>query len=210
MQEVKCKNCQKLFKIPEWRIKKYKNNFCCDKCRREYFNTNKYIDKGDYFEIILKKYPQKHILIDKEDVEKCKKYTWTLWNGYVSTKIKVNNKRKCLKLHRYLMNCPEDKVIDHINHNTLDNRKCNLRVCTQSDNVKNFIKRKDNKTGFTGVYKCTGSKSYFTNIKVNGKIVYLGCFKEKEQAIQVRKQAEIKYWHKPQILDIIAKVKGEE
>jgi hypothetical protein len=42
-------------------------------------------------------------------------------------------------MHRFIMNAPDGKVIDHINHNTLDNRKENLKVCTQKDNLKNRL-----------------------------------------------------------------------
>ena len=61
-----------------------------------------------------------------------KQYRWRISNNYVITK------KGYIKLHRLITNCPDDKVVDHINHNRLDNRKCNLRVCTQAENAQNI------------------------------------------------------------------------
>jgi hypothetical protein len=58
--------------------------------------------------------------------------------------------RRFVRLHRYLMGFPADQV-DHENGDTLDNRRCNLRVATQSQSTANTGIRKDNKTGFKGV-----------------------------------------------------------
>ena len=59
--------------------------------------------------------------VDVEDVELVRQYTWCINNGYV-----VN--RTGVLLHRLLISAPRNKDVDHINHNKLDNRKCNLRI----------------------------------------------------------------------------------
>lgn len=66
-----------------------------------------------------------------------KKYNHLTWHlsdtGYVMGR--YNKKRA--RLHRLIMNCPEGMTVDHLNGDRLDNRKSNLRICTQSENAKN-------------------------------------------------------------------------
>ena len=64
------------------------------------------------------------------------------------------------------MNCPRDKVIDHINHDTLDNRKSNLRICTHFENQQNL---RSNKSGIVGVHK-RARGSWVGKISKNNKI----------------------------------------
>lgn len=71
-------------------------------------------------------------IIDTEDLPKVRKYYWGMnQRGYF-----VNTKHG-LFLHRYILNTPRDLVVDHRNHKTGDNRKCNIWSCTQSDNMYN-------------------------------------------------------------------------
>ena len=102
------------------------------------------------------------------------------------------NKNK-IYLHRYILNNPEG-VVDHINHNTLDNRKENLRITTNANNLRNGTLRNNNKTGIIGVYYSKKRKKYVATIKVNYKSIYLGRFNTLEEAKEKRKSAEIKYW----------------
>jgi hypothetical protein len=123
---------------------------------------NEIIIKENYAEMIIKspKYGIKKTIFDLEDVEKIKKldYCWFLrydnYNFYVCAfDSKVVNNRKQISLHRILTDCPSNRVVDHINHNTLDNRKENLKVCTQLQNVRNQDRlRKDNKSGYRYIY----------------------------------------------------------
>ena len=108
-------------------------------------------------------------------------------NGYV-----INSKME--RLHRIIMNCPKDKVIDHINHNPLDNRKSNLRICTQMENSYNMPLPINNKSGCRGVGYDKSCKLWKAKIQYNRKLKYLGGFKTKEEAIKARKEAEQKYF----------------
>lgn len=131
---------------------------------------------------------------DKDDYEKIKDYCWYLGNdGYISTTIYPGKIR--LSLHRFITNCPDNMVVDHINHNTLDNRKINLRIVTQLENMKNLSKYKNNKSGFTGVYYYKLTNKWTAKIRANKKLINIGCFNTIEDAIKARKDAELKYFN---------------
>ena len=89
---------------------------------------------------------------------------------------------------------PDDQI-DHINQNKADNRICNLRAVTRSENQKNYPKKKNNKSGVTGVYR--RYNRWVAQIGVNGTKIHLGCFHDIADAAEARKMAEIKYgFHK--------------
>ena len=162
-----------------------------DKNPRIKGDLNEIINKDGFAEIILydNNYEEKcRAIIDIEDVDKVNFTSWYLdKNGYVISKCKKTG-NKGLYLHRFIMNCPEDMVVDHINHNTLDNRKTNLRICTQHENTFN---KKENGND-RGVF-LRGNK-WVAQISYNYKNIYLGQFDTYEEALKVRKEAEIKYF----------------
>jgi len=87
--------------------------------------------------------------------------------------------------------------VDHINHNRADNKILNLREVTHSDNQRNKSLSKRNKSGVTGVYWYEPTKKWHASIMWNGKIIHLGYFANKIDAVKVRKDAEFKYgYHK--------------
>lgn len=83
---------------------------------------------------------------------------------------------KKVRLHRYITDCPKDMVVDHINGNTLDNRMGNLRIVTQTENLKNrmntlsFPPTSRNKFGVRGLMKLYDKrdKRYFYKVKLAG------------------------------------------
>ena len=181
-----CANCGKTFES-----KKNKQRFCSVQCRASStIKRNDIILKENYAELIIesKTYEQKVFLIDIEDVEKIQKYTWRLYyrkgaNFYAVAHL---NKNDNIRLHRYITNCPSDLVVDHINHNTLDNRKCNLRVCSQRANTLNATLSKNNTTGFNGIQKVNNKWIVFYCNK------YVGIYKDINQTKEARLNAEQK------------------
>ena len=131
-------------------------------------------------------------LIDEEDVY-ITQYNWRISrNGYVYRK----KNGKTILLHRALFNDTDiqGKVIDHINGNPRDNRRCNLRVCNQGDNAKNIRVKDNNSSGVTGVNWASREEKWRAYIAHNGKFYSLGYYTNKEDAINARKEAEVKYF----------------
>jgi len=163
--------------------------------RRTRLDNNQIILHKDYAEIVLYDFKQNKkasAFIDIEDVEKISEYRWSLtWStrgGLYVCNSKVG------RLHRFITNAPPGKVVDHINHDVLDNRKANLRICTQSDNCKNVRLRSGSTTGFKGVYYNKKSKKYYAEIHVNKKKIYLGSSYDINEVAKRRRAAELKYY----------------
>lgn len=72
---------------------------------------------------------------------------------YARCHVKVDGKDSQQLIHRIITRAKVGEIVDHINGNTLDNRKCNLRLCTNAQNCRNKKKHHDNKSGFKGVKK---------------------------------------------------------
>ena len=112
-------------------------------------------------------------LVDLMDIEKVLKYRWYLGpSGY------AQNKNKRIRLHRYIMGLADDSlVIDHINHDKLDNRKSNLRICTHSENHAARRIQSNNTSGYKGVTYDKARSKYEVQIKFNGKKYFVGRFR---------------------------------
>lgn len=128
--------------------------------------------------------------IDKTDLNKVLRYTWCYSKtGYLVATID----KKTTKITRYLLNPPKDKVVDHINGDTSDNRRCNLRICTNTENARNARKPINSKNKYIGVSK-TKNGTYTAHIMYNRKTIYLGTYKTEEEAYQARLAGERKYF----------------
>lgn len=97
------------------------------------------------------------------------------------------------KMHRIIMGITDPSLqVDHISHNTLDNRKCNLRVCTNKENIKNRRPLPNKSSKFKGVYFNKKLSKWLVALKVDGKILYGGCFNDEcEAATEYNRMAEI-------------------
>lgn len=109
----------------------------------------------------------------------------------------VQIKKKQYFAHRIIWimvhgSIPDGYEIDHINHNSTDNRLENLRAVARIDNMRNCRLSIRNKSGTTGV-RLLHTGLYQANIRVNKKAIYLGNYTSEADAINARKEAEIKY-----------------
>jgi hypothetical protein len=130
------------------------------------------------------------ILYDDEDYEKVSKYNWFIDKHkgdsfYVRAFIYKNGKCSCLRIHRLITNCTKDKMVDHINGDTLDNRKCNLRVCSNQENSMNSKSYKNSSSNFKGVTWHKKANKWAASIMKDYKTIYLGLFENEMDAALV-------------------------
>lgn len=145
-------------------------NNSCGNCK----DIVKYEYKDDYMIGICSN--GKQFYFDKEDFEKIRQYNWcTTGSHYVTTQ--CND--KYILLHRLVMDAPSELQVDHINHNTLDNRKKNLRLATATQNNVN--------KNFKG-YTIRKNGKVEVSIRINGKYTYLGRFNSIEEAKSYRNE----------------------
>lgn len=117
-------------------------------------------------------------IIDIDDYEKIKDYAW--FESSVGYLMEKSSKKSGRLLHRVIMDAPKGKVVDHLNHNIKDNRKQNLRVCSQSENVMN------RKTLPKGIHKAVRGNHVYYILQMCGK--YQGCFSNYEDAAEKRNE----------------------
>lgn len=141
------------------------------------------------------------VLVDAEDLELVKSYNrWQyskrgdIVSNYQITK---DGKKtfKTYKLHRVIMGVTNSKIeVDHINHDRLDNRKKNLRICSHALNGQNLPIKKNNTSGFSGVQWDKARKLWKTRIKLNYKEIHIGRYATIGEAISARLFAEDYYF----------------
>lgn len=120
-------------------------------------------------------------IVDVSDFEWLSKWRWQAhWNP--NTKSFYAFRGDGIYMHRLILGCSGKEQGDHKNHNTLDNRKENLRKCTNSANRLNTKKRSTNKSGFKGVYWCKRSNRWIARIQKDGKVRHIGAFHSLEAA----------------------------
>ncbi len=122
-------------------------------------------------------------VVDDKDYDALSKFTWFLSDtGYaVSTRWK-DNKAHRVRMHREVYGKTKAKYMDHINGNKLDNRRENLRECSNSENMRNRPAPSNNTSGYKGVFFCKQKGKYVAKIKLNYKENHLGTFSSKEEA----------------------------
>ena len=121
-------------------------------------------------------------LVDDEDYLSLINHKWNAHkdNGghlYVYSSTYINKKHGVMKMHRYILGLKKDdgKLTDHMNGNGLDNRKCNLRICTKSENNMNQAKTRGT-SKYKGVSWCKNRKKWCAQIKLNQKQYFIGYF----------------------------------
>lgn len=125
------------------------------------------------------------ILVDDEDYERVSKVPWHITGrGYVCHSFYKDGKRYYVRLHRFLLNVEygDERMVDHINGIKTDNRRSNLRICSNAQNQHNRGASIKNTLGLKGVSFHVRDRSFQAAIRVNGKRKYLGSFDTAEQA----------------------------
>lgn len=152
---------------------------------------NKIVIKNDYAVLVLKKRCGEIVecLIDIEEIEKLEQLgsSWSLKENnvpYVKTNIVIDGVNTTLRLHRFIMGVTDRNIIiDHINFNTLDNRKSNLRIVTSAQNNQNRNgAQKNSKSGIRGVSWDKKTNKWRVTVKVNKRQICVGYFSDLKDA----------------------------
>jgi len=113
-------------------------------------------------------------------------------------KITINYRRYFLhRLAWFYMTGEWPKVIDHINGVRNDNRWCNLREASTLMNARNMRRPKNNTSGVVGVFWYARDQKWQAQIRTNGRIIILIRTRDKEEAVRIRKAAEVQYGFHP-------------
>lgn len=126
---------------------------------------------------------------------------WT-WNeastanrerGYALGVRRVNGRHIRVSMSRLLLGVHDDRVVDHINGDTLDNRRCNLRVCSRTENMRNRKRPKNNTSGFKGVTSKKTPGVFEVQIQVGRRVIRVGAFRSAIVAAVAYDQAAIQH-----------------
>ena len=138
-------------------------------------------------------------IVDEADYDWLNQWKWCAHSqGYAIRTQNIGYKNgkqinKTISMHRVIMEAPDDMDVDHINGDVRDNRRCNLRVCTTSENLRNKI----SKVGFSK-YKGVGlhgyRKKWRSYITVDNKHISLGYFASEREAAEAYNEAAKKYF----------------
>ncbi len=174
--------------------------------------------------------------VDPDDYCRLIKHKWyvkgTVQNGFYATRsIKRNGKCRIIWMHRVIMKAPLRHgstlsttlktgalttggsrqgrlMVDHINRDTLDNRKSNLRTATPMQNVWNSGPRKNTgKSRYKGIRWMKGTGNWQVRLSVNGRRLSMGCFEDEEEAARAYDEAAKRYYGEFACLNFPAKEK---
>ena len=162
---------------------------------KKFNKINMYVIDKDITKIKILKENGEYIgetMVDTEDVSKLMKRKWVIDGyGYITSTDSINSR---VRLNRFILDAQRGEYVDHINHGITDNRKCNLRKCTNAQNGRNRKLSCNNKSGVSGVYWSEEKQRWKSQIHVNYKKIHLGNFVNKEDAIKARLKAEDDYF----------------
>jgi hypothetical protein len=164
---------------------------------------NDYENRGEFTTIFLcrKDGIELETLIDTEDLPRVKEYNWLAsWSPhsnsyYVRGYVYKNGEKKDIAMHRLITDAPKHMLVDHVNHDTLDNRKINLRVVTRMENNQNLkgARRNNKSSSIRGVSWHKHVGKWQVRVKVKGVYKNIGYFEELEVAAQKAEEARLEY-----------------
>lgn len=135
-----------------------------------------------------------YAIVDDNDYEWLNQWKWyailykgmnTFYavRGMRKKEIELNNGKKGLILMaRVILKAPKGLQVDHVNRDTLDNRRQNLRLATSTQNHGNSRIPLRNTSGYKGVVQGTKTQKYQAQIKYKGHLYFLGLFDNKQKA----------------------------
>lgn len=162
-------------------------------CKTRFKNTGNQYDLSGEYGIGWTSNTNEQFYFDLEDYDLIKDYTWSEHKGYI---VAHPNNEQYISLHRLVMGVinNDDYVVDHPQHNTKDNRKDKLRICKQMQNSYNRSKGNNNRSGVTGVRYDADRNGWRSYITYDKQRVWLGSYKDFDDAVKARKEAEERYF----------------
>lgn len=139
-----------------------------------------------------------HTYIDTENLPlvQVPGITWYGYRDGVSDRIYVQAHKyhSTIKMHRVIMRCTNSRqLVDHIDHNTLNNRKSNLHIVDRRGNALNSRLYKTNKSGYRSVAWHKGHNKWHVQVRVNQKDIHIGYYADLLEAARVATQARLAY-----------------
>lgn len=138
-------------------------------------------------------------IVDEVDYERLIKYRWyahTRRDGNTKAAATVHTRtgKTHLIMHRVVLDAPAGTLVDHVNHNTLDNRRANLRLVTHAENQQNRRgPASHSSTGVRGVSRPKGARRYRAIVRVGRKPIYLGYFDSIDAASRAAAEGRRRY-----------------
>jgi len=189
--KIRCDNCDTIHERRPYDVAAAEHHLCSYQCRCDYIRRQKQVRQpSDPAIRYIPLTKGKVAVVDTDDYEQVSRFNWYARKGknncwYAVTDVwhPTIKKKEHISMHRILVVTTKDQpFVDHINNNGLDNRRCNLRRCSNSENMGNCRKHRDSsspkgtwwdkKRNQWGVQICHQYKKYF-----------LGYYDDVEQAV---------------------------
>lgn len=123
-----------------------------------------------------------YAIVDRVQYSRLRNFDWYLNNcGYA---LRYVDRTKSILMHREILGVWDKRMVDHKNTNRLDNRTCNLRIATKSQNGHNRPAPRTNRSGCPGVWYDKARRKYQAFIHNKGKKIHLGRFLKKADAVR--------------------------
>lgn len=132
-------------------------------------------------------------IVSDEDYERVSSHKWCYGGKYAQRAVAIVGKRTSQAMHRFILNAPDGMDVDHVDGNTLNNTRENLRLASRSQNNANSIVTRG-ASRFRGVYYHRVKGKWEANIKINGKKKYLGAFSDERDAARTYDKAAKAAW----------------
>jgi hypothetical protein len=123
--------------------------------------------------------------VDAEDEDIVAPHNWHLCSGHYAARVRLRSEEpgpRIILMHRELLGFPEGFEVDHADSDGLNNRRCNIRIATRGQNTANSSPRRKNTSGYRGVARVTGSKTWLARITTGGRSYHLGTFATPQEA----------------------------